>query len=195
MNDPEEARVPPGTGSLADGFRESVPLILISFACFAAGIYANDEDITVGAGHYPIAGVLIILAFISAIGAVLSWFFAGSARDAALLASRRYRSPRPPPWREPEEWVGGHPRPSVRIDSTARARIPYTSREPWDEGPAEAPPRPRQVRPRPGPAARETLQELEGIQEELLAHRDGERPTTVTVRPRRPPLEPESPEP
>ena len=195
MNDPEEASVPPGTGSLADGFRESVPLLLISFACFAAGIYANDEGITVGTVHYPIAGVLIILAFISAIGAVLSWFFAGSARDAALVASRRFRHPRPPPRRAPEEWIGGHPRPSVRIDSTARARIPYTPREPWDEGPAEAPPRPQQVRPLTGPAARETLQELEGIQEELLAHRDGEHPTTVTVRPRRPPLEPESPEP
>ncbi len=195
MNDPDEARVPPGTGSLADGFRESVPLLLISLVCFAAGIYANDEDITVGAGHYPISGVLIVLAFISAIGAVLSWFFAGSARDAALIAARRPRNPRPPPRREPEEWVGGHPRPSVRIDSTARARIPYIPREPWDEGPAEAPPRPRPVRPPPAPVARETLQELEGIQQALLARRDGERPTTVTVRPHRPSLEPESPEP
>ena len=150
---------------LWEGFLASAPLLGVSAAFFVAAFVASNDRLTFAGGRFPLAGLLVGLGFIAAIGAVLSWFFAGGSepeRDSAapIVADRTNRLP--------EGWEG-RPRPDVRIDQSTPASRPTAEPAPWDEGPVDTPVRLHRIA---DPATlqaevRHTLQELERLQSEV----------------------------
>lgn len=131
------------TGSLRDGFRESVPLLLTSVALFVAGGVAGALRVEVGPGGFPLVGILVALGFVAAIGSVLSWFFAGDPARV-LVAEATVTGPR---GRTDGQRAGGHPPPRVRTDPTPPVKRAAVEPPPWDEGPIPEPAfrRPREV--------------------------------------------------
>jgi hypothetical protein len=178
---------PSGRASRWAGFAPSSPLFLAATALFIGGYAVWRFDPSVGPGSFPLWDLLVVLGFVSTIGAVLSWFFASGdgGRTEAVPAPEpvsseraparaRARSPasspvsrndlgRPPPAVTPA------PRPaspasgfSAALATTPRHAPVYE--EPEDEYDARPLPLPTPpVEPIPRTEVEQMLRELDGI--------------------------------
>jgi len=91
---PEKAPV-----SRWNGFAPSSPLFLAATALFIGGYAVWRFNASVGPGSFPLWDLLVVLGFVSAIGGVLSWFFAvgnGERSDANALPAPEPVEPEPP---------------------------------------------------------------------------------------------------
>jgi hypothetical protein len=169
MRDAEPTTRATSPESLTEGFRESLPLLVASILLFATGIVSWIRGIYVGPNQYPLAEVLIALGFVAAIGAVLSWFFAGAS----------FQEPRPSGTAKTEGGTvaptepEGRPRPHVSVEPTPLPLPVAAETPPWDEGPKTAPE--AQTDPMAAlahhPEAQMTLAELDQIEAEVSARR------------------------
>jgi len=175
------------------GFAPSSPLFLAATALFIGGYAVWRFNPTVGPGSFPLWDLLVVLGFVSAIGGVVSWFFAsgdGSVAEGERPVpspSARYPPAKPRP-RIPATPVAateyGRPRPDVRLRSrspghasgspgpltTAPFRDPMEERSDEEEGPPGPLPTPAAA-PSPRPEVEEMLQELDGIERDASPRR------------------------
>jgi hypothetical protein len=182
MTEANERSESPESESLADGFRESLPLLLVAIVLLATGAVAWILNVAVGPARFPLGVILLTLGFIAGIGATLSWFFAGSPR-------RVRRETRAPP-AEPAPVVEGaratgRPVPDVRVAPTAPAVRGSRPPEPWEETlPAESM-RPGMTWPAgssPDPETRALIEELERITRDLAPARTAASPPPTATR-------------
>jgi hypothetical protein len=188
---PEEAKpggAPDPTVSETDpesALRGTLPLILLTAALFVGSyaVYALYPDR--GPYNFPLWGLLLTLAFVAAIGAVVSWFFAVDDTEAVAKEARATTTPTPSST-EGSRSDFGRPVPEVsarRPSATAPAgnARPATparpSVAPWDEDAipplATRGPRPVLTTPDdPGDIAR-ALEEIEEIQRQLAIRPTG----------------------
>ena len=131
-------------GSLREGLRESVPLLLTALIFIAVGLVAGKLGMTVGTARFPLSVILVVLGFTAGIGATLSWFFAGASASPSQVI---------PPMDTPTEREcevkadgDGRPRPTVGAQPATPSPIRTMEPAPWDEGPSEELPVPRPAR-------------------------------------------------
>lgn len=158
MSATEGRGVAPGRSAAFWGLRESVPLLITSAGLFLAGFVCYWFSVRVGPSAFSLWALLIVLGFVAAIGASVSWFF----------ADEEARMPSEP---EVSREEMGRPRPEV-------ARTPEA--EPWFEGPPTPPPVTTVASPHqrtPSPETGLALQEIDVIQREVASRRTAEAAT------------------
>jgi hypothetical protein len=132
--------------------RESSPLLGASIALFAAGYLCYWFHVSLGPSAFSLWALLLVLGFVAAIGASISWFFVDEEATEEEI-----------PVASPPEL--GRPRPEVRKGLES---------EPWFEGPPTLSPLANADAVAPGTKAPETglvLQELDVIQREVAPRR------------------------
>lgn len=131
---------------------ESAPLLGASIALFAAGYLCYEFHVSLGPSAFSLWALLLVLGFVAAIGASISWFFAEEEATPEEISLA-----------QPPEL--GRPRPEVRKGPES---------EPWFEGPPTPSPLANGDAAVPGTPAPETglvLQELDVIQREAAPRR------------------------
>lgn len=183
------------------GFAPSSPLFLAATALFIGGYAVWRFDPTVGPGSFPLWDLLVVLGFVSAIGGVVSWFYAVGDGEPAVaerptsveVESRpvapRLRARPPAPTVAPRAELG-RPRPDVSGPrrasgpasgfSAALATTPPDA-PPWegdddelDRAPVPLPTPP--VEPIPRTEVEQMLRELDGIERDASRRRGGATP-------------------
>jgi hypothetical protein len=94
----------------------SLPLLVVSVALFVAGYLCFWLGVRVGPGAFSLWALLLVLGFIAAIGATISWFFAEEELALASVpavagGSDALPAPRavPPVTTETQPWFEGPP--------------------------------------------------------------------------------------
>jgi len=183
------------------GFAPSSPLFLAATALFIGGYAVWRYDAAVGPGYFPLWDLLVVLGFVSAIGGVLSWFFAsgdseGTEREPeppVVAPPRAAPSPRArPTTTSAPRGDLGRPRPDVVSRSRAAGHASGFSAAlattppnapPWeeDEDELDEPPVPLPsppVEPIPRTEVEQMLRELDGIEREAGRRRSPGVPST-----------------
>jgi hypothetical protein len=169
MSEGNDRRTVSDEGSLSAGFRESVPLIVVTVVLLLVGAIAWIFNIAVGSARFPLGVILVTLGFIAGIGATLSWFFAGSPRRAST-------EPRPPPVDRPRNEAAratGRPAPDVRWSRTRSTVASPRSPRPWEEKPTDVENSPLSIPSvaSPAPDPRALIEELDQLTRELAPTR------------------------
>lgn len=161
----------------------TLPLIVLTSIFFAGSWLAYVWFPRVGPARFPLWGLLVILGFMAAIGAVVSWFFATDEGEVST-GSADGKAFFPPQPGSTTQGDFGRPAPGpittpTRSEATGGAGpitgAPEGNLEPWDEDvlPPAAVHGPRPVLTTlddPGSVGR-ALEEIADIQRQLLARR------------------------
>jgi hypothetical protein len=170
MSNAAVAALRPRSGFGSPGLRESTPLILGSAALFVAGVVSWWVGVRVGPPRFPLWALLVVLGFVMAIGAVLSWFL---SEGESVPVPDDGQAAALPPDSSRRDGELGRPVPDVR--RTGHRPTLSSVAPPWDEGEIEAPhPKPSGPplpRPWSDADAEVAFQELEGIQREIASRR------------------------
>jgi hypothetical protein len=169
-----------------------LPLVVLTGALFAASIVTYLDYRAAGPGYFPLYGLFLTLGFVSAIGSVISWFFATDEPELAP-GSEFPRYPRESPTATTTRTDLGRPAPEVSSARSAApsprglsatAAAPDGTAEPWDEDalPPAAPRGPRPILTTPDDPGdiQRALEEIAEIQRELAS-----RPTPPPAGPDR----------
>jgi hypothetical protein len=154
--------------ALRTGLRESIPLLTLSAVLFSASVvvwWIRPQD---GPALFPLWALLLVLGLTAGIGAVFSWFLAGNdSRETRPVVSIE---PSPSPSPASQSKGMGRPPPDAHSSRRTTTLPPV---EPWDEGPVEprAPPNRSLSRFSSDPDPELAMDELEGIQQEMVARR------------------------
>jgi hypothetical protein len=163
----------PTSVAMASPLLASLPILLLAATLFTAGYVLLWMGVNVGPSVLPLWALLLVLGFVTCIGAVISWSFVeesrsdrerGEAADAAVVATGR----------SPEL---GRPRPNVGPSTRGSVGGAPDGLAPWDEGPSLTPTRSGpdgEPTLGPGPLhgeAGRVLEEIDGIEREVASRR------------------------
>jgi hypothetical protein len=164
----------PTTSAPADsmtGFRASLPLMVGSAALFIASVLAGLARLQLGAARIPLSVLLVMLGFIAAVGAAISWLYTERETVTSSALESGASPPAPSSSGRPSDY--GRPRPDV-VSPAVTVGSETAPPAPWDEGLVETPPPSRALRrARPWTAEDSAfaIRELERIQQEVATRR------------------------
>jgi hypothetical protein len=134
-------------------------------------VVAWRAGVRLGPSEFSFWGLLLVLGFVAAIGAVLSWFWATGSRPERSETAPRSKVAESAPERDAHL---GRPAPEVRAPPPPVV-VSSPSPPPWDEGPIVASRLESRTLAAPRPwtdaDAEVALMELEGIQREIVPRR------------------------